>query len=211
MFSDVVCPWCYIGVTRLERAAATYTLQTGDPVQIALRAFQLDPEAPSDGAAELEVLADRFGGRERADQVADQVSTVARGDGIEIDLARAVRANTRDAHRMLIWAEITEGLGAQRDLAHELWRAHFLEGADVADHDTLAARAGVVGLDVDAADAWLASDGGADEVRMQVDAAASAGISAVPTLVVAGQYVVRGAQPQDTYLQVLHELAARAG
>lgn len=207
LFADLVCPWCYLGATRLERAAATYTLEAGDPVEISLRAFQLDPDTPSDATPVLDTLAEKFGTREQADQEAGRVVEEARSDGLDLDLTHAVRANTFDAHRMLAWAEAADGTRAQRDLAHELWRAHFAEGADIADHDTLAARAAAAGLDPEAADQWLASSGGSEEVRMQRDAARSARITTVPTAVVEAKYAVSGAQPQDTYLQVLHEVA----
>ena len=211
VFSDVVCPWCYLGVTRLERAAAAYTLETGDPIEIALRAFQLDPRTPSDGTPLVEAIAEKFGGNDRAEQMFAQVSAAGRADGIDFDFSNAVQANTFAAHRLLTWAEGTVGLGAQRDLAHELWRAHFAEGADIADHDTLAARAAAAGLDAEAADAWLVSDGGAEDVRLQVETARSLGITAVPTAVLDGKYVASGAQPQQAYLRLLREVGDRQG
>lgn len=189
VFSDLACAWCYVGATRLERAVAAYTLQTGEQVDTAFRAYQRDSMLPSDTDV--------------------QAVEAGRSIGLDFDLANAVQADTFDGHRLLAWAEATGGLGAQRDLAHELWRAHFAEGADIADHDTLAARAAACRLDADAADDWLASSGGADEVRMQIETAQSAGITVVPTVVVEGQYALRGTQSQDTYLQALREVAEK--
>ena len=209
VFSDLACPWCYIGVTRLERALASYTLAGGEQPTLVFRAFQLDPDTPSDGAPLLQAIAEKFGSSEAAETMAAQVREAGRADGLDFDFERAVRANTYDAHRLLAWAEVAGGPGAQRDLAHELWRAHFTEGADIADPDTLAARAAACGLDADAADEWLATDSGGDEVRMQIETARSASISAVPTVVIEQRYAVRGAQSQETYLHVLRDARQR--
>ncbi|MGI8536109.1 MAG: DsbA family protein [Mycobacteriales bacterium] len=90
----------------------------------------------------VDALAEEFAGQEKVRSMFDQVRAAARADGIELDFDVAVQANTFDAHRLLTWAEATGGPGAQRDLAHELWRAHFAEGADVGDNDTLAVAGG---------------------------------------------------------------------
>lgn len=207
IFSDVVCPWCYLGVTRLERGAAAYTIATGDPVEISLRAYQLDPDAPSTGEPLMDALSRKFGGEDNARAMLDGVAAAGKITGIDFNFAEAVRGNTFDAHRMLTWAETTGSAVAQRDFAQELWRGYFLEGADIADHDTLAARAGAAGLDPVAADAILGSEAFADDVRMQTATAAELGITAVPTAVVEGRYVIRGAQSQDTYVQSLNQIA----
>ncbi|MDO9379603.1 MAG: DsbA family oxidoreductase [Nocardioidaceae bacterium] len=208
VFVDVVDPWSWLAVTRLERAAASFTLRTGEPVEIALRSFQLDPHAPSDHQPLLEALAERLGGPDHAAEQVERVAEAARGDGLVFDFEAAVRANTFDAHRLLSWATVAGGVGAQRDLAHELWRAHFSEGADVSDHDTLASRAAAVGLDADAADVLLASDDGADEVVLQVTTAEQAGITQAPTVVVDGAYAVPGVQTQEAYGLVLDQVAS---
>lgn len=207
IFSDVVCPWCYLGVTRFERAAALHTIITGEAVEISLRAYQLDPEAPAGAVPTLEAYEAKFGGRERAEAVVAKVESAGRITGIDFNFAEAVRGNTFDAHRVLTWAA-TMGSGVQRDLAHELWRAYFLEGADICDHDTLAARAGIVGLDIDEADAILAGGDFADDVHMQVGAARELGISSVPMFVIDGKYSIQGAQSQDDYVQTLGKIAA---
>lgn len=204
IFSDVVCPWCYLGVIRFERAAALHTILTGTPVEIGLRAFQLDPQAPP-GAVPIRPYYERkFGSAAQAQSLIDQVVAAGKITGIDFNFDEAVRGNTFDAHRLLTWAEPT---GDQSALAHELWRAYFLEGADISDHDTLAARAGLVGLDANRADDILAGEEFADEVRLQFETARELGISSVPYFVIEGQFAIQGAQSQDAYVQALGSIA----
>ncbi len=207
IFSDVVCPWCYLGVTRFERAAAVYTIATGDAVEIGLRAYQLDPDAPTTGEPVMEKMAAKFGGIDEVRAIFGQVEAAGKITGIDFNFDEVTRGNTFDAHRLLTWAATIGSAVAQRDFAQELWRGYFLEGADITDHDALAARAGVAGLDPVAADAILASDAYADDVRMQVQTAREMGITAVPTIIVEGRYVIQGCQSQDDYVQALNQIA----
>lgn len=204
VFCDVSSVWCYIATTRLERAAAAYTLRTGEPVEIRLRACRLEPDE-GESVPWRAALVREHGSA--AEQAVAGLRAAARTAGIDLDLDNGVRASSFDAHRLLLWAEVTAGLGEARDLAHELWKAAFSEGADIADHDTLAARAGAVGLDIDAAEAWLASDGGADEIGLQRSTAVDIGITEVPTIVVDDSFSVEGVQTQVDYAQVLNKVA----
>ncbi len=206
VFSDIACPECYLGFTRLERAAGVFALRTGEPVELALRAFQLDPSAPTEPRPLLEALAEKLGGPAQAQQAADALAEAFAADELRLDLTAAVHANTFDAHRLLTWAESVSGEPTQLALAAELWRAHLAEGADVGDATTLATRAAVVGLDVVAAERLLASDEGADAVALQVETAHSLGIESVPTVVLERAYVVTGAQTQAAYESVLAEV-----
>lgn len=206
VFSDVVCPWCYLGVTRFERAAALHTIITGEPVEISMRAFQLDPDAPAEAIPTLDYYEQKYGGSEEAEALVSKIVAAGRITGIDFNFTEAVRGNTYDAHRLLTWAEST-GTGVQRDLAQELWRAYFLEGADISDHDTLAARAGIVGLDIFEADAILAGDQFGGEVRVQVETAREMGIDSVPMFVIDGKYSIQGTQSQDDYVQALGKIA----
>lgn len=209
IFSDIVCPWCYLGVIRFERAAALHTILSGEPVEISLRAFQLDPDAPTKATPLKEAYVEKFGSVEQADAIFDQVRHAGNITGIDFNFDEAMRGNTFDAHRLLTWAE-TIGLGEQRDLAHELWRAYFLEGADIGDHDTLAARAGATGLDLAEADRILAGDAFAEEVRLQLSTAASMDVRSVPTIIVNNMYVLQGAQTQDDYVQALANIGVES-
>lgn len=205
VFCDVTDPWSYVGATRFERAAGMFTILVGEPVEVAFRARLLDPDAPSSGRPLREVQAERLGGEEKVDLVDAQVTAAARISGIELNLVEAVEANSLDAWRLLTWAD-EAAPGAQRELIHQLWRAHLLEGADVADPLVLASRAALVGLDLETADALLASDEYADAVRTQDETARSLGITQLPCVVVEHRWTLAGPQSQDDYVQALHQI-----
>jgi predicted DsbA family dithiol-disulfide isomerase len=205
VFADVTDPWAYIGATRFERAAALFSILTGEPVELTLRAYQLEPDAPSDGRLLMEAVADEVGGLDRAELLNAQVTAAARITGIDLNFAEAVQANSFDAWRLLTWAD-EAGPGLQRDLAHQLWRAHFLEGADIADPFTLATRAALVGLELETAEALLASTEYADEVRMQVETGRALGITQLPYVVIEQQWTLEGTHSQNDYVQALHRI-----
>lgn len=205
IFADVTDPWSYIGVTRFERAAATFTIIAGEQVEVSLRSFQLDPDEPSEGRPLMAALAERLGGLDRAEFLNVQVEAAAKITGVDLNFLEAVQANSFDAHRLLTWAR-EFGAGAQRDLAHQLWRAHFLEGADVADHLVLATRAALVGLELETAEALLTSTEYGDEVTLQNEAARSIGVTQLPTVIVEGTWTLAGVQSQDDYVQALNQI-----
>ena len=205
MFCDVTDPWSYVGATRFERAAGMFTILVGEPVEVAFRARLLDPDAPSSGRPLREVQAERLGGEDKVDLVDAQVTAAARISGIELNLVEAVEANSLDAWRLLTWAD-EAAPGAQRELIHQLWRAHFLEGADVADPLVLASRAALVGLDLETADARRAREEYADAVRTQDETARSLGITQLPYVVVEHRWTLAGPQSQDDYVQALHQI-----
>lgn len=205
LFCDVTDPWSYVGATRFERAAGMFEILTGEPVEIGYRARLLEPDAPSSGRPLREVLAERLGGEEKVDLVDAQVTAAARISGIELNLVEAVQASSLDAWRLLTWAD-ESGPGLQHELVHQLWRAHLLEGADVADPLVLASRAALVGLDLETADALLASDEYAEAVRTQDETARSLGVTQLPYVVVEHQWTLAGPQSQDDYVQALHQI-----
>lgn len=179
VFCDVTDPWSYLGATRFERAAATFTILTGDPVDITYRA-----------ATAAESVDD-------AEAVA-----AARIAGIELNLEDRVSADSADAWRLITWAA-ESGDATQRDLMHQLWRAHFLEAADIADHLVLASRAALVGLDLETAEALLASTELDEQVQSQLDTASGLGVTALPFVVIDGERTLSGLMSQDDYVQVL--------
>jgi predicted DsbA family dithiol-disulfide isomerase len=207
VFADVTDPWAYIGATRFERAAAMFSILTGQPIELTYRAFQVEPDEPSEGRLLLDALAERLGGRDKVELVNAQVTAAARITGIDLNFDEAVQANSFDAWRLLTWAD-ESGPGIQRDLAHQLWRAHFLEGADIGDHFTLATRAALVGLDLETAEALLASTEYADEVRTQIETGASLGITQLPYVVVDQRWTLAGIQSQNDYVQALSQMYA---
>ena len=187
LFADVIDPWSYIGATRFERAAATFTIVTGEPVDLSFRARIGEP-------GELSV----------AEQ--DLADAAGKITGIDFNFAEAVPAASFDAWRVLTWAASEAEPGTQRDLAHQLWRAHFLEGADIADALVLSTRAALVGLDLETAEALLASDEYAAEVRTQDETARALGITQLPHVVVETKWTLAGMHSQNDYVQALRQI-----
>ena len=208
IWSDVVCPWCYIGKRRFE--AALTRLDDLD-VEVTYRPFQLDPGAPTDSTMPVsEAYSRKFGGPARAQEIIDKVTRVAAEDGLDFRLDQAKRANTHSAHRLLWWAlDASHGI-AQGALKERLLRAYFTEGLDVSDHAVLTGLAGDVGADRDAAARFLAGDEGTDVVDEQLAGAADSGITAVPTYVVADTWAIPGAQHPDVFVAALRRLAGKA-
>ena len=202
IYSDVVCPWCYIGKHRLEQALASYD---GD-VTIRYRPFQLDPRPVAEPRPLVEALADKFGGRERVEQMFAHTTRVAAEVGLTLRFDRAVSANTFDAHR-LIWFADSRGKAA--DMVERLYRAHFTDGIDVGSRSALATLAAEVGLDESEVREFLDSQLGRKEVAADLAAAHELGVTSVPTFVFAGKYAVTGAQEPATLRAVLDEVARR--
>ena len=203
IWSDVVCPWCYIGKRRFEQALENFDGRDG--VEVVFRPFQLDPTAPPGVATPVaDVYARKFGGPERAAQIIGHVTDVAAASGIEFHLDRAVRANTLLAHRLLWFAEPR---GVQIALKEELLRAYFTDGRNVGDPDVLVELAERVGLDRDEVEEFLASDAGTGEVRAELAVAAENDITAVPTFVFGGRWSVPGAQDVEVFERVLQRVA----
>ena len=196
IWSDVVCPWCYIGKVRLEQAVADHPGE----VTLRWRAYQLDPGAASTGGPLLAALADKFGGPQRARQITADTAQTAAADGLHLHFDRAVSANTFDAHR-LIWYAGQHG--RQAELVAALHAAHFTEGRDLGSREVLADIAAAHGLD---AAGFLASEAGSAEVAADLHEAAELGVTSVPTFVINGQYAVSGAQSVEAFRQVLAEV-----
>lgn len=203
IYSDVACPWCYIGKARFERALGAYP--GAGQVEVVYRPYQLDPGAPTEAVPMLEYLERRFGTGARA--MADRVSENARGEGLEMDYDRGLAANTLDAHRLLRLAEQEHGPEVQRALAEGLFRAHFSEGRDVGDAGVLAEIAAGTGMDPERTREYLISGEGTREVKEEIAGAQRLGITAVPTFVFEGKYAVQGAQPTSAFLQALEAMA----
>jgi predicted DsbA family dithiol-disulfide isomerase len=216
VWSDVVCPWCYIGKRRF--AAALQQL-ADDPtfdadVEIVYKPYQLDPNAPPGTATRvIDAYARKFGGPERAQAIIEHLTATAAADGLEFHLDRAQRANTRDAHRLLWYAGQHGGPAVQDALKERLLSAYFTRGRNVGDADVLCEEAVAVGFDADDVRHFLDSDEGRVEVEGDLAYAAEAGIAAVPTYVIDRRWSIPGAQDPDVFVQVLRRLAAteRAG
>jgi predicted DsbA family dithiol-disulfide isomerase len=197
VWSDVVCPWCYIGKRRLEHALRDF--EHADEVEVTWRSFQLNPDTPKGKAVPtMEYLTSRFGPQSKA--MTGQVAELARAEGLDFDFDAALNVNTLDAHRLLhLAADLDLGDAAKE----RLLRAHFTEGADLSDPDVLAALLGEVGVDQDRARAVLASREYADAVRDDIEEAERLGASGVPFFVIDRKYGISGAQPAEAFLHAL--------
>lgn len=202
IWSDVVCPWCYIGKRRFEAALAEFERRhPEEEVEVAYRAFQLDPTAPVNEHEPVRAAyAKKFGGAEQASALIDHVTNEARGVGLDFAMDIAQRANTAAAHRLLALAEHH---GLQHELKERLMRAYFSEGRRIGDPNELIALASEVGIDAEVARAWLQTDGGVAEVVEHLEFAAQAGITSVPTFVFDRSAGVAGAQPPEALLAVM--------
>ena len=203
IYTDVACPWCYIGKRRFERALAAFP--GAGEVEVVYRPYQLDPAAPATARPLLDALKEKFGPGAAA--MAGNVAEAARGEGITMDFARALAANTLGALRLLRLAEHEYGPPVQHALAEQLFEAHFARGADIGDPALLADLAVAAGMDAERVRGYLASEEGVAEVKEEIGAARQLGITAVPTFVFEGRYGVQGAQPASAFLQTLEAVA----
>jgi predicted DsbA family dithiol-disulfide isomerase len=206
--SDVVCPWCYIGKRKLETALAR--LRAGEPdlaATVRWHPFELNPDLPVEGIPRVAYLEKKFGGKARAAEIYARVRAVGTEVGIAFEFERIERQpNTRDAHRLLAWAQQQRGdAGA---LVECLFRAYFIEGRWIGDRDLLAALAADNGLPRDEAQAMLASDAYRAEVDAEYREAQEAGITGVPFFIFNGRTAVSGAHDPDVLLEAI--AAARA-
>ena len=205
IWSDVVCPWCFIGKRRFE--AALEIFETAHPdieIDVAYRAFQLDPTA-APGVIEpvRQAYEKKFGGPEQASQIIDRVTAEAAAEGLDFNMDIALRSNTLAAHRLLALAEKQ---GCQHELKERLMQAYFSEGIAIGDVDELVRLGEEVGLDPETARSWLDSDGGKAEVLESLQYAGAAGITSVPTFVFNREHGIPGAQPAELFVKVLEEL-----
>ena len=209
IWSDVICPWCYIGKTRFDRAIE----RLGDEVtlDVVYRAYQLDPSArPGVTEPVSEAYARKFGGPDQAEQVISRVTSAAREDSIDMRLDRALRANTVLAHRLVWWASTPECPVDQSAVQDRLMRAYFTEGDDIGDPRRLAELLAELGVDPASTVDFLNGEGGIAEVAQEIERAGEHGISAVPTFVVDGRWAIPGAQDVETFERVLRRLAERS-
>jgi predicted DsbA family dithiol-disulfide isomerase len=205
IWSDIACPWCYVGKRRFE--AALESFEHRDEVQVTWRSFELDPYAPH----EIEVdatthLAEKYGTtREEAQAMHARMTETAAGEGLEFRFDRARRGNTFDAHRLV---HLAADRGRQDAMKERIMRAYLTEGALISDHDTLTRLAVEVGLPAGEVADMLASDGFADAVRDDERTAQQLGIHAVPFFVVDRAIGASGAHPAPALLELLRQARA---
>ncbi len=206
IWSDVVCPWCYLGTRRFEEAVARLD---GPAVQVVHRAFELDPGVPPEGQDLAEYLARKFGGAQRVAMTHDRLARAAGDVDVDFRWDGKRRVNTFDAHRLAAWALDTAGAPVQNELHQRLFRAYFTDNRGLADHAVLAELAGEAGLDAGRAAEVLATDAYTEEVRADERQAGELDIHAVPTFVIEGRWAIPGAQDVDTFVELLEGPAER--
>ncbi|HQQ98906.1 MAG TPA: DsbA family oxidoreductase [Cyclobacteriaceae bacterium] len=204
--SDVVCPWCYIGKRRLERAIEM--VKDKIDVHVSYSPFELNPDIPASGIPQKEYLMAKFGGEERYLQITQQVTTTAAGEGLHFDFEhQLVSPNTRQAHRVLWLAAQT---GHQAQLKEAYLSAYFEEGQDLSKTDNLIKIATHVGMDASRVAQLLNSDEGLAEVISLEQRNQQRGIRGVPFYVVNNQYGISGAQPTEYFVEALTSISAKA-
>ena len=202
IWSDVVCPFCYIGKRNFEKALAAFP--AGRQVEVVWRSYQLDPTLKTTPGQSLhEYLADRKGfSTDHARQMNNHVTGAAREAGLTFRLDEAVVANTHDAHRLI---HLAAARGLQDQAEERLFAAYFTESRDVADPDTLVQLGTDIGLDAGEVKQVLQSNAYAAEVQADHDEAAQVGARGVPFFVFGEKYALSGAQPSDVFLGVLQQ------
>jgi predicted DsbA family dithiol-disulfide isomerase len=210
IWSDVVCPWCYIGKRRLETALSTFPHR--DEVEIVWRSFQLDPTAVTEpNATVAEHLGNKYGGGPEAGlRMIERVEAIAADEGMTWRHREAIRVNTLDAHRLLHLALETKGAAVQGVLKEALFAAYFADAENVADQAVLKRIADEVGLDADRVDAVLTSEEYRGDVMADQAQATAYGATGVPFFVVDRRYGVSGAQPAGQLTAVLEQAWADA-
>jgi predicted DsbA family dithiol-disulfide isomerase len=205
IYSDVICPWCFIGKRRLETALAGHP---GDAISIAWRPFELNPAMAAEGMARGDYLALKFGGPERARQVYGTIAQAGREEGIAFAFDRIRRTpNSFNAHRLIRYAGPS---GRQDEVVEALFRGYFLDGLDIGDRDVLAAIGASAGLGREELDAYLASGAGARATRIDEAQARTLGIDAVPCFIVNARHAITGAQSPETFTRIFDLARAEA-
>ncbi|MFJ6621092.1 DsbA family oxidoreductase [Kitasatospora sp. NPDC091335] len=207
IWSDIACPWCYIGKRRFEQALADFAGK--EQVEVVYRPHQLVPDAPETASPHRAWLAERYGPQSVAMDA--QVAELGRAEGISYDFDAALHANTFLGHRLLHLAETEYGPAVQGRLKEALLKAHFTDGVDVGDRAALTDVAVSAGLDRDRVTGYLAGDEGTAEVDAQLAEGRELGISAVPTFVFEGKWAVQGGQDAATFRKVLEQVATEIG
>lgn len=212
VYSDILCPWCFIGKRRLERALASLpegTVPEGEEIEVRFRSFELNPAAPARVSTPLpELLAKKYAmTTAEAEAAIDRIEANAREEGLAYKLRDAVSGNSFDAHRLLHFA-LRQGRQAQ--VKEALMHAYMAEGKAIASREVLVEVASRCGLDADQVEAMLLSDAYAAEVRADEANARRLGVTGVPFFVVDGRFGIAGAQPPEAIVRtVVHAFAQR--
>ncbi len=208
IWSDVVCPWCYLGKRRFEQALSGF--EHRDDVHVVYRSFELDPASPPGVTTPtVDLLGSKYGMTpEQASQAQRQMEERAAGDGLTFRMDRLRSGNTRDAHRLI---QLAKEHGRQQAMVERLHRAYFTEQDSVFDHEALTRLAVEAGLDRDEVTKVLAADSYSDHVETDEAMAHALGATGVPLFVIDRKYGISGAQPAETITRVLQRAWSEAG
>jgi predicted DsbA family dithiol-disulfide isomerase len=205
VISDVVCPWCFIGKRRLEKAIE---LTPDIPVEVHWRPYFLNDWIPREGISREQYLTTKFGSPERYKAIAQRVSAAAAAEGLTYAMDKISRQpNTLDAHRLIRWAD---GIGKAAEMKQKLMDLYFTEGADLTNHAVLVQAAADVGLDADDIRDALASDQDVAEIEREALSAKEAGIEGVPCFIFGGKFAVSGAQAPEYLAEAIARVAQAA-
>jgi predicted DsbA family dithiol-disulfide isomerase len=201
----VVCPWCFIGKRRLEKAIA---LNPDIPVEVHWRPYFLNDWIPREGISREQYLTTKFGSPERYKGIAQRVSAAASAEGLTYAIDKISRQpNTLDAHRLIRWADAT---GKAAEMKQKLMDLYFTEGADLTNHAVLVQAAADIGLDPEDIRAALESDRDVAEVEREALSAKEAGIEGVPCFIFSGKFAVSGAQEPEYLAEAIARIAQAA-
>jgi len=203
--SDIVCPWCFIGKHRLEKAIA---LNPDIPVKVHWRPYFLNDWIPREGISREQYLTTKFGSSERYKGIAQRVSAAAAAEGLTYAMDKISRQpNTLDAHRLIRWAD---EIGKAAEMKQRLMDLYFTEGADLTSHTVLAQAAADIGLDAEATRKALASDKDVAEIEREALSAKEAGIDGVPCFIFGGKFAISGAQAPEYLAEAIERMAQTA-
>jgi predicted DsbA family dithiol-disulfide isomerase len=203
--SDIVCPWCFIGKHRLEKAIA---LNPDIPVEVHWRPYFLNDWIPREGISREQYLTTKFGSAERYKGIAQRVSAAAAAEGLTYAMDKINRQpNTLDAHRLIRWAD---EIGKAAEMKQRLMDLYFTEGADLTSHAVLAQAAADIGLDADATRKAMASDKDVAEIEREALSAKEAGIEGVPCFIFGGKFAISGAQAPEDLAEAIERMAQTA-
>ncbi|WP_186399026.1 DsbA family oxidoreductase [Stappia sp. P2PMeth1] len=207
VISDVVCPWCYIGKRRLEKALASLP---DIPVALRWQPYQLDATIPPQGKDRQQYLMEKFGSQARIDALHEQIAAAGLQEGIPFAFERIrTSPNTLDCHRLLLWSRAD---GLQSEMAERLFRLYFLEGADLSDPQTLVMAAGEVGMMADLVAELLPTDSDRNKITAAVEQAHRIGVTGVPAFIIDERFIVMGAEKPETLAAAIkHAYETKAG
>jgi predicted DsbA family dithiol-disulfide isomerase len=205
IISDPICPWCYIGKARLDRALES---RPEHSFEIEWHPFQLNPDMPPEGMDRRAYLEAKFGGKQGAVEFYGNIAKAAEDSGLHVNFDKIDRTpSTLDAHRAIHWAGLE---GKQTRFVTGLFKAFFVEGLDISEHQVLVDVANSVGIDGDMIAKLLAQDVDKEGIRKRDANAREKGVRGVPCFIVDNHYVVQGAQPAEMWINVIDEISAKA-